>query len=126
MSAGSVTGNAPSAIAPPHSFIDASEFESPAALARYLKLLDSDDARFNEYFWWRDFYERSFKHHAALCDVCERLWREEGKASSYADMRQWWVGDAGCRSGTSGLSPPQRQQPVPRTTTAVPPPFDSL
>ena len=52
-----------SAIAPPHSYIDASEFESPAALARYLKLLDSDDARFNEYFWWRDFYERSFKHH---------------------------------------------------------------
>ena len=52
----------PSAIAPPHSYIDASEFESPSALARYLKLLDSDDARFNEYFWWRDFYERTFKH----------------------------------------------------------------
>jgi alpha-1,3-fucosyltransferase len=61
-----------SAIAPPHSYIDAAEFESPRALARYLKLLDSDDARFNEYFWWREFYSRKFRHHQGRrCAQCQ-------------------------------------------------------
>ena len=61
----------------------------------------------------------------ALCDVCERLWREEGKRSVYEDMRQWWVGEAGCRSTTSGLSPPP---PARHRTTTLPPQFlgDSL
>ncbi len=126
-----------SAIAPPHSYIDAAQFESPKALARYLKLLDSDDARFNEYFWWRDYYTRTFQHHQvvkytailwqyeysfismafqSLCDVCKRLHTDSGVTSSYPDMREWWVKEAGCRSGTSGLSPPPATK---RTTTTA-------
>ena len=101
-----------SGIAPPHSYINAAEFESPKALANYLKLLDRDDAKFNEYFWWRDFYQRRFRHHQSLCDVCERLHVDSGKSSTYSDMNDWWVKKADCRAGTSGMTRP----PITTTT----------
>ena len=66
-------------------------------MAHYLKLLDADDAKFNEYFWWRDFYIRRFRHHQALCDVCERLHHDK-ETKVYQDMHEWWVNVAGCSS----------------------------
>ncbi|CAB4060076.1 FUT-1 [Lepeophtheirus salmonis] len=81
--------------APYKSFIDASKFESPAALANYLKLLDSDDARYYEYFWWKDFYKKGFHHHQALCDLCAKLHDKE-RESFYPDMQKWWINDAKC------------------------------
>eukprot|EP00093_Oithona_nana_P007513 07513.XXX_139120_130865_1 [CDS] Oithona nana genome sequencing. len=86
-----------SAIAPPHSFIDAADFPNPKALAHYLKLLDADDAKFNEYFWWRDFYARRFRHHQSLCDVCERLHTDKS-TKIYDNMQDWWVTQAQCSS----------------------------
>jgi len=35
-----------SALAPPHSFVNAGDFSGPKHLARFLKLLDADDARY--------------------------------------------------------------------------------
>jgi len=87
-----------SAIAPPHSFINAADFPNPKSLAHYLKLLDADDAKFNEYFWWRDFYARRFRHHQAMCDVCEKLHSPDKETKIYQDMHEWWVTDAGCSS----------------------------
>ena len=86
-----------SAIAPPHSYIDASDFPDPKSLAHYLKLVDSDDAKFNEYFWWKDFYKRSFHHHQALCDVCEKL-HTSHQPKVYDNMKEWWVDKAECSS----------------------------
>ena len=43
-------------ILPPHSYIDARKFDSPKQLAKYLKLLDSDDDLYNKYFAWRAEY----------------------------------------------------------------------
>jgi alpha-1,3-fucosyltransferase len=40
---------------PPHSYIDARKFK-PKELAAYLKILDADNALYNEYFWWKDHY----------------------------------------------------------------------
>ena len=88
-----------SSIAPYHSYVDASEFDSPKALAHHLKLLDADDAKFNSYFWWRKFYRRKFNHHQSLCDVCERL-NTDKSTSIYPDMRDWWVNQAKCSSKT--------------------------
>ena len=106
-------------MAPPHSFINAADFKSPKALAHHLKILDADDAKFNEYFWWKDFYRRKFHHHQTLCDVCEKLNTDtvpvgppnsSGGGSSprrptpaprtsvYPDMHEWWVGQAECKS----------------------------
>ncbi|XP_059087672.1 alpha-(1,3)-fucosyltransferase C-like [Tigriopus californicus] len=92
-----------SSFAPPHSFINAADFDSPKALAHYLKILDSDDAKFNEYFWWRDFYRRQFHHHRSLCDLCERL-HTDSRPSTYSDMQDWWVKQADCTNAFSRSS----------------------
>jgi alpha-1,3-fucosyltransferase len=46
-----------SKILPPHSYIDALDFQTPKHLAQYLEYLDENEDRYLEYFWWRDFYE---------------------------------------------------------------------
>ena len=46
-----------SAIAPPHSYINAEDFSSVEQLAHYLKLVDRNDSLFASYFWWRDYYK---------------------------------------------------------------------
>ena len=45
-----------SAIAPPHSYINAEDFSSVDQLAEYLQLVASNDSLFASYFWWRDYY----------------------------------------------------------------------
>ena len=92
-----------SQFAPPHSFINAADFETPKALAHYLKLLDSDDAKFNEFFWWKDHYRRRFHHHRSLCDLCERL-HEDAEPKTYPDMQDWWVKQAQCTHAFKGSS----------------------
>ncbi len=44
-----------------HSYTDARKFK-PKELAAYLKILDADDALYNEYFWWKDYYRVEFIH----------------------------------------------------------------
>ena len=44
-------------VMPPHSYIDAMDFDSPKALAEYLKYLDQDEDKYMEYFWWWKYYE---------------------------------------------------------------------
>ena len=46
-----------SAIAPPHSYINAEDFSSVEQLAEYLQLVASNDSLFASYFWWRDYYK---------------------------------------------------------------------
>ena len=45
-----------SAIAPPHSYINAEDFSSVEQLAEYLQVVASNDSLFASYFWWRDYY----------------------------------------------------------------------
>ena len=45
-----------SLIAPPHSYIDANQFE-PKELAEYLLILGANKTLYNEYFWWKDYYK---------------------------------------------------------------------
>ena len=70
---------------------------SPKALAHYLKLLDADDVKFNEYFWWRSFYARRFRHHQAICEVCQKLHTDK-EHKIYDNMQDWWVNQAKCSS----------------------------
>ena len=46
-----------SAIAPPHSYINAEDFSSVEQLAEYLQIVASIDSLFASYFWWRDYYK---------------------------------------------------------------------
>lgn len=40
-------------VAPPHSFVHVDWFDSPAALARYLRALAADPAAYARFFAWR-------------------------------------------------------------------------
>ena len=46
-----------SAIAPPHSYINAEDFSSVDQLAEYLLKVGRNDTLFASYFWWRDYYQ---------------------------------------------------------------------
>ena len=52
-------------VAPPHSYISVTDFATIDQLAAYLQVVAEDKELFASYFWWRDFYERRFKHHQA-------------------------------------------------------------
>ena len=56
-----------SAIAPPHSYINAEDFSSVEQLAEYLKLVARNDSLFASYFWWRDYYKEEFCDHKIVC-----------------------------------------------------------
>lgn len=63
--------------APPHSYIDAKSFSSPAELATYLLKLDKDDKLYHRYFDWKSQFAveagtvQMSRH--AFCDLCAKL-----------------------------------------------------
>jgi alpha-1,3-fucosyltransferase len=73
--------------APSHSYINARKFK-PKELAAYLKILDADDALYNEYFWWKDHYrvefitENTSRH--GFCSLCQKLHDIQTPFQSYA------------------------------------------
>lgn len=81
-----------SAIAPPHSYINAMDY-TPKALAEYLKLLDANDALYNEYFWWKKHYTvengvyQMARH--AFCDLCQKLHQDQ-QVKIYEDFVPEW------------------------------------
>jgi alpha-1,3-fucosyltransferase len=82
-----------SRIAPPHSYIDALKF-TPETLANYLKLLDTNDELYNEYFWWKGHYtvEAGVKQMArhGFCDLCKKLHQDEGVSKYYPQLVTEW------------------------------------
>ena len=66
-----------SAIAPPHSYINAEEFSSVEKLAEYLLLVARNDSLFASYFWWREYYKPTTSHVNSWCDLCQYLYQEE-------------------------------------------------
>lgn len=89
-----------SAIAPPHSFIDAAQY-SPRELANYLKLLDANDELYNEYFWWKSHYRIVNRYpelaSTALCTLCEKL-HHDRTPSVYSDIAAGWSHKTQCSS----------------------------
>ena len=65
------------AVAPPNSFIHVEDFESPAALVKYLDYLDGNDTAYLEYHQWRsmepDVSEigNLMKTAQMTCDLCK-------------------------------------------------------
>ena len=64
------------AIAPPHSYIDASHY-SPEELAEHLHSIAANDTLYNEYHWWRPYFrvERRYPLMAnrVMCQLCRQL-----------------------------------------------------
>ena len=88
------------ALAPPHSFIDALQF-TPRQLARYLHRVGSNKTLYNEFFWWKDHYEVEAETYQMLlhayCDLCKKL-HEDDRPKIYPNITTLWDAYAQCMS----------------------------
>ena len=77
------------ALLPETSFINVADFESPRKLSQYLKILDTNDTLYNEYFQWQYHYKTS-SGSARNCRLCAYLHLNKSSKKIYPDMRQWY------------------------------------
>lgn len=80
-------------IAPPHSHLNALDYESPKALAQKLHQLDQNKSLYLSYFWWKDYYRAhngTAKDHAStMCKLCGMLQDEKRPSKSYPSIKSW-------------------------------------
>ena len=85
-------------VAPPHSYIHVDDYESPAALARYLHRLDANDDLYSEYFRWKG--SGDLKEIYMWCRLCALLHAHHHKPSTnYRDISEWWAPHGICNHG---------------------------
>lgn len=88
--------------APPHSYINARDFESPKALADYLMLLDKSDSLYAKYFDWKKDYYVSVPDFYGWCELCRMAHDSTLPRKVYHDIKRWWMMDAGnCESDST-------------------------
>ncbi|KAL9880569.1 alpha-(1,3)-fucosyltransferase C [Glossina fuscipes fuscipes] len=82
--------------APPHSYINAEDFENPKALADYLLYLSQKPDAYMRYFWWRHYYK--LINYSPFCDICKKLHEPNYhlKIQIYENIEKWWLGNM-CR-----------------------------
>lgn len=88
-----------SLFAPPLSFIDARNFKSALELAKYLRILDADDSKYNAYFKWKNQFKIRNKVvdlQLAMCGLCARL-HTDTSVKVYEDLEKWWIRDSHCK-----------------------------
>ncbi|XP_055304008.1 glycoprotein 3-alpha-L-fucosyltransferase A-like [Sitodiplosis mosellana] len=88
--------------APQRSFIHVDEFETPAELAQYLKVLDTNDDLYNSYFQWKGSGRVVNEHKQFMCEMCARLHDDRimSTPSWYTDINEWWRGPGVCTTGS--------------------------
>lgn len=87
-----------SIFAPPHSYINVRDFDSPQQLAEYLKLLDKAGELYARYFDWKRDYTVSTVSKQGWCHLC-KMANTDLPAKSYPDIQEWWIGRAKCLPG---------------------------
>ncbi|KAG8200313.1 hypothetical protein JTE90_028497 [Oedothorax gibbosus] len=86
---------------PSHSFINIDDFASSEQLGAYLKALDKDEAKYLEYFKWKERFKATFVPYQWLCDVCALLHSAKVKdLKPRQDMISWWFKEAQCGVGS--------------------------
>ena len=87
-------------IAPPHSYINAADYESVRDLVNYLLLLDGNDTLYNEYFWWKKHYVTVGPevNNQGMCRLCDLLHNSTIPSKTYQNMTHWWDVQSKCRS----------------------------
>ena len=79
-------------IAPPHSYIDALQY-TPAQLADYLRLLDNNDTLYNQFFWWKPYYQVEagvgLTARNGFCDLCAKLHLDDTRRVHDSLVLEW-------------------------------------
>ena len=102
--------------APPKSYINVLDYESPKELAEFLLKLAADEEEYLSYFWWKVsspapsspvsqlVFQRHYQVHSdereragkAMCKLCEKLNQSPLPVKSYPGLGSWWWGSAHC------------------------------
>lgn len=82
--------------APPHSYINVEDYETPQDLVNYLEYLSENPEEYLRYFWWRQYYD--LKMISPFCDLCKRLHQPNYyyKTQIYRNIEKWWLSGS-CR-----------------------------
>ncbi|XP_018316778.1 alpha-(1,3)-fucosyltransferase C isoform X1 [Mycetomoellerius zeteki] len=81
-----------SQFAPPNSYVNALDFESPKELATYLKYLSQDLQRYQSFLQWKKYYRVKGGTKRAVCTLCEVLHKQK-KPKLYSDLSDWYAKD---------------------------------
>ncbi|XP_076658267.1 alpha-(1,3)-fucosyltransferase C isoform X2 [Halictus rubicundus] len=79
-----------SVFAPPGSYIDALDFDSPEELAKYLKALMKNRHEYAKYFEWKKYYRIGESSRRAACNLCEFLHKQPGPSRTYKFLSLWY------------------------------------
>jgi alpha-1,3-fucosyltransferase len=101
-----------SAYAPPHSYINAADFESPQALADYLLLIERNPRLYSKYLGWnKDWEINKQKQSEGWCRLCQKLnavkseeQQSNNSSEVYQDMAKWYYDTVSCLPGSSILN----------------------
>jgi alpha-1,3-fucosyltransferase len=86
-----------SRFAPPHSYINALDYESPKQLADYLITLEKNRKLYAHYFEWRHHFHVPKVSYVDWCQLCAMLNDESLPVKSYKNISQWWFDDYPCQ-----------------------------
>ena len=89
-----------SQMAPPHSYINALDFQAPKQLAKYLIDLSKNKTEYLKYFQWKNSYSiqsASFSLSKAYCKLCKILNEPGYHSKRRKTVAEWWAGDGICR-----------------------------
>lgn len=75
--------------APPRSYIDALDFDTPKSLAEYLGKLIEDPREYGEYLAWKRCYEVNGGIRQAVCNLCEFL-HNRRRPRTYSSLSNWY------------------------------------
>jgi alpha-1,3-fucosyltransferase len=88
--------------APPHSYINARDFNSPKDLAEYLMELNRSDSLYASYFYWKNEYYISVPDLYGWCELCVMAHDRNLPSKVYHDIKQWWMmGDGKCETNST-------------------------
>ena len=87
--------------APPNSYINVADFNSPKD---FLLLLSKNDALYSKYFDWKKDYEVINRPLNGWCDLCAKLNDPSSPKKSYSNVGTWWYDLVPCLAGSSYLN----------------------
>ncbi|XP_077490700.1 alpha-(1,3)-fucosyltransferase C-like [Amblyomma americanum] len=87
-----------SRLAPPGSYIDALQFDSPEALGEFLANVAARPDWYDSYFLWKEHTE--LKYENVACKLCAKLHDDvaSGRRFTYGRFLEWFLEDAHCSS----------------------------